>query len=371
MEPVPPRVDARAAGLHASPAGMTRATIRPAALVTWEALLAPRRAVPLALLLGVALAAEWSATRSLAWVAIDLSLFAAFCLIAPHAWRAWCSERRGLALALGAGAYVLVVSGLVLALGSVLPRGLGLERGYVLDPSALPLMTALLAVGGWGLGRDIELEAGVAAERGRADRLALEAERAELLAIRANLDPHFLFNTLNAIAEWCREDPAVAERATLALASLLRTMLEGVRAPSWPLDKELALARAVLELHAIRDRARYAFRVEVPDSLPEARVPPMLWLPLVENAITHGPAAGHEGEVVLSLRGEGARVIVEIENPGAYAGRREGGQGLAMVERRLAVAYGDDARVELSSEGGRTRAALSVPLAPPREEDPT
>src|SRR5690606_2726574 len=118
----------------------------------------------------------------------------------------------------------------------------------------------------------VELEADVTKERERAARLALEAERAGLLALRANLDPHFLFNTLNAIAEWCREDPAVAEAATLKLASMLRTMLEGIRAPAWPLATELALVRALFELHAIRDRERYVFRVELPEPLPDASV---------------------------------------------------------------------------------------------------
>lgn len=345
---------------------MTRVEARPTE--TWEALLAPRRAIPLAVVLGVTVAAEWSATRSLGWIAIDLNLVAAFCLVAPHAWRALCSHRTGLALSAGTAGYVVTVSAVVLALGSLLPDALSMRFPYILDPSGLPLVIVLFLVGGWGLGRDIELEAGFEAERDRAGKLAVEAERAELLALRANLDPHFLFNTLNAIAEWCREDPAVAEQATLALASMLRTMLEGIRPPSWPLATEVSLVRALFELHAIRDRTRYAFRVEVPDPLPDARLPPMLLLPLVENAITHGPSAGHAGEVVARIREDEGRLIVEIENPGAFAGRREGGEGIAMVERRLALAYGDGARLELTSEGERTRTLLSMPRFPAIEE---
>ncbi|HEY8430643.1 MAG TPA: histidine kinase [Sandaracinaceae bacterium] len=339
---------------------MSRAPLGP--LGTLAALLAARRAVPLALVLAAAMTAEWLEARSPAWVAIDVALFAVFCLVVPYAWRRACTGRAGLAWIGGTIVYLAIVMAIVYGFGLALPRALSLGYSYVLDASGLPVVAALFAVGGWALGRDIELEAGIAAERDRAGRLAIEAERAELLALRANLDPHFLFNTLNAIAEWCREDPLVAEKATLELASMLRTMLEGIRAPSWPLDKELSLARALLELHAIRDRSRYAFRVDAPEPLPEARVPPMLLLPLVENAITHGPAAGHEGEVVLAVRAEDARLVVEIENPGRYAGRRAGGQGIAMVERRLALAYGDAARLELRGEGARTRAALTLPL---------
>ncbi len=346
---------------------MTRALARPSAAGTWRALLTPRRAVPLALVIAAAVVTEWSATRSALWVATDVLLIAAFCLYAPHAWRVMCSGRSSLALLAGAGSYLAGVAALVALVGALLPRALGLTHGYVLDPSGLPIIGILLAVGGWGLGRDVDLEAGFEAERDRARRLAVEAERAELLALRANLDPHFLFNTLNAIAEWCREDPAVAEAAMLKLASVLRTMLEGIRSPSWPLEKELDIARAVLELHAIRDRERYAYQLDA-GGAPHAHVPPMILLPLIENAITHGPAAGHEGTIAVRVCGERDRVIVDIDNPGAYRGRRTGGEGLAMVERRLRLAYGADARLELSSDGDRTTTILSMPVLPMVDE---
>ena len=131
----------------------------------------------------------------------------------------------------------------------------------------------LFLVGGWGLARDIELEAGFSAERQRAERLAESAERASLLALRAQLDPHFLFNTLNAIAEWCREDPAVAEAATLRLASMLRTMLTGIRSATWPLATEIALAQSLFDLYAIRDRARFRFRKHGMDTARVTHVP--------------------------------------------------------------------------------------------------
>lgn len=336
---------------------------RAVVLGTWRALLRPRRLVPLALVLGAVLAAEWGASRSLAWVALDLLAGLAFALTAPAAWRL--ASSRGSA---GYAAYVAAMGALVFVLGLLVPRSLDLEGfGWVLDPSGLPLIAVLFMVGGWGLGRDVELEADVEAERQRAAKHAVEAERAGLLALRANLDPHFLFNTLNAIAEWCREDPAVAEAATLKLAAMLRAMLEGIRAPAWPLARELELVRALFALYAIRDRARYVFRLDVEDPAPDARVPPMLLLPLVENAITHGPSAGHAGEVIVRIEVAGERVEIGIENPGPYLGRRPGGEGIAMVERRIALAYRGEAVLELSSERGRTRARLAAPRAPSEE----
>ena len=132
--------------------------------------------------------------------------------------------------------------------------------------------------------------------------LAREAEGAQLLALRSHLDPHFLFNTLNAIAEWCREDGETAERAVMRLSAMLRTVLAGVRASTWPLAEELALLDTLFELHRLRDPDRVRVTRHLPEPLPDVAVPPMLLLPLAENAVKHGPAAGHAGEIVLTAR---------------------------------------------------------------------
>ena len=84
---------------------------------------------------------------------------------------------------------------------------------------------ALFLVGGWGLARDIWFERRLARAEAQVVGLAREAERAQLMALRTHLDPHFLFNTLNAIAEWCRQDGETAERAVLQLSAMLRTVL--------------------------------------------------------------------------------------------------------------------------------------------------
>jgi hypothetical protein len=330
---------------------------------TLRSLGVPRRTIPAALVLAALLFTEWQTTHRGAAIAVDLVLFAAFVLVAPASWRAL--SRRGLPGQAGYVAIGVVVVG-VLAVG--LPRALGLAGTYVADPASMGVVLALFLVGGWGLGRDIDLEEGVAAERGRAAALALSAERAELLALRAHLDPHFLFNALNAIAEWCREDPVVAEGAILRLATMLRAILEGVRRPSWPLSAEISLCSELFALYEIRDKDRYRFLLDAPDPVPEALVPPMLFLPLVENAVTHGPAAGHRGEVVVRLRGEGDGIELRIVNPGAYTGRREGGQGIALVERRLALAYEGRATLDLRAEGGTTVTTARLPRRPLHEE---
>jgi len=198
---------------------------------------------------------------------------------------------------------------------------------------------AMFWVGGWGLGRDIDLEESLHSERARAEQLEREAERAQLLALRSHLDPHFLFNTLNAIAEWCREDGEVAERAVLELSAVLRTVLSGVKTSFWPLDDELELLETVFSLHLLRDPDVFHLRRKIDDGARSMLVPSMVLLPLVENAMKHGPAAGHRGEVDLVASKEpNGDLLLAIENPGAFTGRRDGGEGIAMVESRVMLA---------------------------------
>ena len=168
-------------------------------------------------------------------------------------------------------------------------------------PSSVVICLALFLVGGWGLARDIWLESSLVRSEARAAALAREAERAQLLALRSHLDPHFLFNTLNAIAEWCRDDGEIAERAVLQLSAMLRAVLEGVHAPTWSLREELALVDTLFALHGLRDPQRVRLVRRVPDPLPDVAVPPMVLLPLAENAVKHGVGAGHTGEVVLEV----------------------------------------------------------------------
>ena len=87
----------------------------------------------------------------------------------------------------------------------------------------------------------------------------------------------------------------------------------------------------------------------------------MVLLPLVENAMKHGPLARNRGIVRFVVSEKDERVLVEISNPGAFAGRRIGGNGLPIVEKRLALAYGASARLSIEPDGDRTRASLLLP----------
>lgn len=343
-------------------------------LPTWTstlwALSSPRRLVPVALLATALLFAQWRMTSSPLGLPVGLAMVLSFWFIAPHAWRVLFSAarpHRSVPLARFL-AYIVVAVTLVYVTGYALPAVVGLGLTFLTDRFSLLVEFALFIVGGWGLGRDIEMEGSLARAESRAEQLAREAERAQLLALRSHLDPHFLFNTLNAIAEWCREDGEVAERATLSLSAMLRAVLEGVQQESWSLAREIALLDMLLDLYLIRDPGFFTLDRHVPDPMPAIDLPPMILLPLVENAMKHGPTRGHRGRLLLAVDVGPSEVSFVIENPGAYGGRRDGGEGLSMVERHLALAYDGLARLDIEGRGDRTRATVTFPKKLPRAE---
>jgi two-component system sensor histidine kinase AlgZ len=335
----------------------------PSFFETLRALGEPRRLVPLALVSSSLLAAEWIATGSAGAVLVDLALVVAFVLVSPALFRKLSvdADAPWPRLLASWGLNVLVSANVVGLIALLLPPLFGIRWTYISEPGSLGVLVALFVVGGWGLGRDIELSLGVTRERARAERLAIEAEHAQILALRAQLDPHFLFNTLNAIAEWCREDPLVAEAATLKLAGILRTVFEALQTPSWTLAREVALLEQLAQLYAVRDAGRYVFAIDLDPRAKALEVPPLVLLPLFENAIKHGPAAGHRGEVALVVRHGPTATTIEIRNPGPFAGRREGGHGVPIVERRLALTYGDRAQLSIGADDDDTLAVLHLP----------
>jgi LytS/YehU family sensor histidine kinase len=250
---------------------------------------------------------------------------------------------------------------LIFGFGRAVPEVVGMGRTFLTTNPSLLVSLAIFWVGGWGLARDIDLEADLRATHARAEALAREAEHAQLLALRSHFDPHFLFNTLNAIAEWCRVDGAVAEKAIVELSAMLRTVMSGIAAKSWPLSKELELVDTLFGMYLLRDPELFVYRRDVPTDLPEVEVPPMILLPVAENAMKHGPSAGNRGDVVLRIAMEGASLAVTIENPGAYKGPREGGSGLPMIRKRLALTYDESASFEIRADGARTVAKVVIP----------
>jgi len=333
---------------------------------TLRALLEPRRLAPILIVSIPLVVLQWRTSgREPLAAPLGVAMCVSFVLAAPLSFRLLFPDGEARHAALRLAVYAAIGVGVVGALGWALPSLLGMRATLLTLRSSLVVCVALFLAGGWGLGRDIGFEASLLRERARAERLEEEAERAQLLALRSHLDPHFLFNTLNAIAEWCREDGEVAERAVLQLADILRAVLAGVKSPAWPIAEELRLVRELFALHLLRDPDLFRLTWDVPADLPSVRVPPMILLPLAENSVKHGPAAGHRGEIAFRLEVDGDRVRARVENPGAYRGPRPGSDGLPTVERRLALAYRGAASVAIRGKGERTEVCVDLPRQGP------
>ena len=332
---------------------------------TWRALLAPRRLAAILVVIVPILYLQLRFSRDERALILGALLCAAFVAVAPAAWRVLFPMERELpSPAMRAIAYGAIGVIAVSSIGLVVPRLFHIPTTFLTYRPSLIVSVALFWVGGWGLARDVDMEEQVLKARARSEALVREAEHAQLLALKSHLDPHFLFNTLNAIAEWCRSDPEVAEKAVLQLAAMLRTVMEGIKQETWSLQREVDLVKAVFALHSIRDPDRFHASYELEEPLPKVNVPSMVLLPLAENAMKHGPAAGHRGDVRLGIRLEDERLLIVIENPGKYQGPRIGGEGLSIVEKRLRLTYGDRATFVMSSKDTATLATLTIPVKP-------
>jgi two-component system, LytTR family, sensor histidine kinase AlgZ len=334
------------------------------ALAEWK------RFIPITLVTApiVVLQQRMSQPRFAAWIGVMMCV--SFVLISPASWRiaARYLERSRTPLGRILPFIVYGVLGIftVWLVGVKLPTHLQIGATLLTAPASLLVCVALFWVGGWGLARDIDMENSIAERRIRFEALERTAKHAELLALRQHLDPHFLFNTLNAIAEWCREDPIAAEKAILQLSRVLRTIMEAIKQPVWALEEELQLVDLVLGLHALRDPDRFTVERAFAAGSASLLLPPMLLLPLVENAMKHGPESGNFGVLTLRTRCQADELVIEIENQGTYRGRRPEGEGLQQVEERLALAYSGKARFTIVDTGSeRTLAQVVLPRPPP------
>ncbi|QKZ15349.1 histidine kinase [Spirosoma sp. KUDC1026] len=176
--------------------------------------------------------------------------------------------------------------------------------------------------------------------------------RAELDALQAKINPHFLYNSLNSIASLVHEDPDKAEEMTLLLSKLFRysTGRNGELFAS--LTDELEMVRTYLQVEQVRFSSRLVFSVEVSDpALNDLKLPQFLLQPIVENAIKHGIAKRADAgriDVRIYEKKEELHLCVHDNGP-AFPDDMGGGYGLRSIQDKLKLLYGDDARVELQN----------------------
>jgi two-component system, LytTR family, sensor histidine kinase AlgZ len=198
-------------------------------------------------------------------------------------------------------------------------------------------------------------------------RFLVLSREAELRALRAQIHPHFLFNSLNSINALITAQPEEARRLCLLLGDFLRRSLTLGARDRVPFSEELALAEDLLAIEKVRFGSRLRFESRVDEAARPWPVPPLVLQPLVENAVTHGIAQCLDGgTVVLEARGDGEHLRVTIENPcDADGPRRKGtGIGLANVRRRLDALYGREAVLRHEGRGDTFRIELEIPAEP-------
>jgi len=202
----------------------------------------------------------------------------------------------------------------------------------------------------------------------RTERNALElqvlARDAELKALRAQIDPHFLFNSLNSISALTSTDSAAARTMTLMLADFLRMSMNYGALEMIRLEQEIALVQHFLDIEKVRFGSRLVVQTEIGEGTLAAQVPPLLLQPLVENAVNHGIAQLPDGGLLL-LRTErdGTSLRLIIRNPvdPRRIKPRGGGMGLQIVRQRLERLYGVESRMDVQDTGGEFVVVLTLP----------
>lgn len=245
---------------------------------------------------------------------------------------------------------------------------LALVLGGILDHPLLALILIIasliikIVAGGK---RRAEATAEEATQRAQTEQLERTVVEARMQALQAQIEPHFLFNTLASIDQLIETDPPRASRMQRTLIRYLRSAIPQMRDARRPtLGQQLDLCTAYLDIMALRMEDRMRLAVDVPDGLKSAVFPSMMLQTLVENAIKHGLEPKAEGgRLDIAAEVADGQLAVHVQDSGVgFAPTGEGGMGLANVRERLRALYGERAEliIALPPEGG-TRATIRIP----------
>lgn len=306
--------------------------------------------------IGGCLLSTWVAT-----VVAGLSLHLVVNWTAP--WLLARTSRAVAAVAVAAAGAATVVA----CLSALLPRLVWLDPN--LTGPHLPFLLQALVLGtlyvvGARLYTHLVTRAQAAADRARDSEE--RAIRARLAALQAQVNPHFLFNTLNAIASLIPVEPERAEATIERLAAVLEYSIGAGARGRVTLGEELSAVRDYLEIERARFGARLSSRIDVDEDLDGHSIPPMLLQPLVENAVLHGLSHREEGGSVL-VRGRSERDVMVLtvsdDGVGPDGSKHHGNStGLRNLKERLALTYGDAARFSARARaGGGFECELRVP----------
>jgi LytS/YehU family sensor histidine kinase len=294
------------------------------------------------------------------------------CPALTHSLRSWMYRRGWMTLPARsrfpraiAAAFVLAiaVSTLVLLVALLIPGNEGFDR----VGAFWMFVTFLWAFNGW-----LMIYFALHARRQRDAReleLTLDARNAQLDMLRAQVNPHFLFNCLNSLRALIAENPERAASMVTSLSDLLRYSLQSDRTHTVSLAEELAIVDEYVSLERVRFEDRLRFERTLDPAALAVRVPPMIVQTLVENAVKHGVADLPQGGVVrVRAAVDGRSMTLSVSNSGTMRhAYDDGGHGLRNTLARLRLLYDHHASLSLTDAGGETVATVTLPLEPTHE----
>jgi LytS/YehU family sensor histidine kinase len=279
------------------------------------------------------------------------------CRALPLGTRMWKTVTNHVVAAAAAGGIVLAIAYALTAHSSALFPGIGLRAQSGLP--AVAVMASLLYLLSVGLHY-----AALAVESSR--KAEVLTRDAQLKALKAQVNPHFLFNSLNSISALTTVDPTRAREMCIYLADFLRTSLRLGECPSISFGEELELTRNYLQVEQVRFGSRLKVIEEIDAACQDCAVPPLIVQPLVENAIKHGIATLVDGgEISISSQRSRSAMRFVVENPFDPESpvARKTGIGLRNVRDRLQTRFGAAAHLDISIQENRYRVTVSIPCA--------
>ena len=191
-----------------------------------------------------------------------------------------------------------------------------------------------------------------------------EALEANLRLLQAQIEPHFLFNTLSNVLSLIDTDPANGKSMLVDLIHYIRTSLSRTLPEATTLDQELNMIKAYLNIQKIRMGERLRFTIELPEAVRQHPFPPMLLQPLVENAVKHGLEPAIEGgEIIIKVVEENSLIRIEVQDTGnGFSSYETAGVGITNVRERIRLLYGDKGRLILQANDPHgVKAIIEVP----------
>lgn len=236
------------------------------------------------------------------------------------------------------------------------------------------VLTNFLVLNAWCLGYfGVHAWIALDRERTRARVAEQQAHEARLRALQSQLEPHFLFNALNAVSTLVAEQRnGEAQQMLSRLADFLRRTLDAASTPEVSVEAEIEFARQYVDIQTIRFGDRLRVRFEIDPEATGAAVPVLILQPIIENAVVHGALSRESGGTIdVSIRRDGGnlRLRVTDDGPGRASGRGNG-HGLSNTKSRLAELYGEDHELLVASRpAGGTCAELLIPFRLTTDED--